>query len=114
MAIMKKENINVWVDRRLATAFRVAAKGYFNRLGMCFGAAMLMFLETDPQTQGEYLKRVFQAEIDDEVDELLATARENQGRKIRKLVTRPAGLSSTSGKSVGRKKLSADRGLKAN
>ena len=80
---MKKENINVWVDRRLATAFRNAAKGYFNRLGMCFGASMLMFLEADPQTQGEYLKRVFQAEIDDEVTELLEAASAEQNRRTK-------------------------------
>ena len=80
---MKKENLNVWVDRRLATAFRDAARGYFNRLGMCFGASMLMFLEADPATQGDYLKRVFQAEIDDEVSELLDSAKTTQRRKIK-------------------------------
>lgn len=79
---MKKENINVWVNRRLAQEFRKAAKGYFNRLGMCFGASMLMFLEADPKTQGEYLKRVFHADVDDEVQQLLSAAKMEQRRRI--------------------------------
>src|ERR1700730_5450586 len=79
---MKKENINVWVNRRLAQEFRQAAKGYFNRLGMCFGAAMLMFLEADPATQGDYLKRAFHADVDDEVEEMLKAAKAEQHRRI--------------------------------
>ena len=78
---MNKENINVWVERRLAKAFRDVAKNYFNRLGMCFGAAMLMFLEADAKTQGKYLKRVFQAEIDDEVDQMLGSVKHVQNRR---------------------------------
>jgi len=79
---MKKENVNVWVNRRLAQEFRTAAKGYFSRLGMCFGAAMLMFLEADPATQGEYLKRVFHADIDDEVEEMLKAAKAERRNRI--------------------------------
>jgi hypothetical protein len=80
---MKKENINIWVNRRLAEEFRRAAKGYFNRLGMCFGAAMLMFLEADPTTQGQYLKRVFDADVDGEVEQLLEAAKAEQRRRIK-------------------------------
>ena len=80
---MSKENINVWVNRRIAQEFRKAAKSYFNRLGMCYGAAMLMFLEANPKTQGEYLKRVFHAEIDGEVEELLKEAAAEQRRRVR-------------------------------
>jgi hypothetical protein len=79
---MKKENVNIWVNRRLAQEFRKAAKAYFNRLGMCYGAAMLMFLEADPATQGEYLKRVFHADVDDEVEEVLSAVKIEQSRRI--------------------------------
>ncbi len=86
---MKKENVNVWVNRRLAQEFRKTAKGYFNRLGMCYGAAMLMFLEADPATQGEYLKRVFHADVDDEVVELLKAAKGEQARRIAARESKP-------------------------
>lgn len=78
-----KQNINVFVNKRIAEEFRRAAQGYFNRVGMCFGAAMLMFLEADPQTQGEYLTRVFKAEIEGEVEKILKAARGEQARRIK-------------------------------
>jgi antitoxin component of RelBE/YafQ-DinJ toxin-antitoxin module len=78
----KKQNINVYVDRRLAEQFRQAAQGYFGRLGMCFSAAMLMFLEADPRSQGEYLTKVFKAEVEDEVQAIVEAAKAEQHRRI--------------------------------
>lgn len=78
----RKQNINVFVDRKLAEQFRKAAEAYLGRLGMCFSAAMLMFLEADPKTQGEYLTRIFKAEIDDQVQQLLDAATAEQRRRI--------------------------------
>src|SRR5205807_2181113 len=78
----RKQNINVYVDRGLAEQFRNAAQGYFGRLGMCFSAAMLMFLEADPRTQGEYLTKVFKAEVEDEVQAIVEAAKAEQARRI--------------------------------
>ncbi|HEX8522065.1 MAG TPA: hypothetical protein VF669_07405 [Tepidisphaeraceae bacterium] len=42
-----------------------------------------MFLEADPKTQGEYLKRVYDAEINDEVEDAIAAAKAEQLKKIK-------------------------------
>ena len=78
----RKETINVYTHPLLAKRFREVAKVYDGRLGMCLSAAMLMFLESYPQVQGQYLTRVFEAQVKDEVDEMLALARAEQGRRV--------------------------------
>jgi acyl-CoA reductase-like NAD-dependent aldehyde dehydrogenase len=42
-----------------------------------------MFLEADPKTQGEYIKRIYDAEINDEVEDAIAAAKAEQLKKIR-------------------------------
>src|SRR5881394_3810697 len=78
----KKLNINVFVDRALGEAFRHAADHYSGRLGMCFSAAMLMWLETDPTVQGQYLMRVFDAELKSGVQEAVFEAKKEQRARI--------------------------------
>jgi hypothetical protein len=81
----RKLNINVFVDRALGEAFRHAADHYNGRLGMCFSAAMLMWLETDPDVQAKYLARVFDAELKTGV---AAAVMEAKGRQLKRIVRR--------------------------
>jgi hypothetical protein len=78
-----KQAVNFSVQRALADRFREATKEYYGKLGLCFSAAMLMFLEADPQTQGRYIKKVFDAEVEDEIEGTLQAAKEEQLRKIK-------------------------------
>jgi hypothetical protein len=79
----RKQTINFLVHPQLAAQFREMTKAYFGKLGLCFSAAMLQFLETDPRQQAEYIKRVFEAELNDEVDEVVQAARTEQARRIK-------------------------------
>lgn len=78
-----KQSVNFSVQRVLADRFREATKQYYGKLGLCFSAAMLMFLEADPQTQGKYIKRIFEAEVEDEVGATIQAAKEEQMRRIK-------------------------------
>ena len=42
-----------------------------------------MFLEADPKVQGEYLKRIYDAEINDEIEDAVAAAKAAQLKKIK-------------------------------
>lgn len=86
----KKLNINVFVDRALGDAFRHAADHYNGRLGMCFSAAMLMWLETDPDLQGKYLARVFDAELKSGVAAAITEAKREQRKRIERRERRAA------------------------
>lgn len=44
---------------------------------------MLMWLEADPETQAKYLKRVFGAEVDEELLELIEQAKAEQLKRIK-------------------------------
>ena len=78
-----KQAVNFSVQRALADRFRDASKNYFGKLGLCFSAAMLMFLEADPQTQGKYIKKIFDAEVGDEMEATIEAAKEEQLKKIK-------------------------------
>ena len=78
-----KQNVNFFVHGAIAKRFREAARTHPGRLGTCFSAAMIMFLEADPRTQGEYIKRVIDAEVDDEVEQTLEAVRAEQSKRVR-------------------------------
>jgi hypothetical protein len=79
----RKQAINFSVHPKLAAQFREMTTAYFGKLGLCFSAALLQFLETDPRQQADYIKRVFEAELNDEVDELVHAARAEQARRVK-------------------------------
>ena len=79
----RKQTVSFSVHQELAERFREATREYYGRLGMCFSAAMLMFLEADPKTQGEFLKRVFDAELNNEVDATIEAAKAEQIKRIK-------------------------------
>ena len=79
----RKQGVNFSVDRELADHFREATKEYYGKLGLCFSAAMLMFLEADPHAQGQFIKRIFDGEIDGEIENVTAAAKAEQLKKIK-------------------------------
>jgi hypothetical protein len=79
----RKQTISFSIHPTLADRFREATKEYYGKLGLCFSAGMLMFLESDPATQAKYIKQVFDAEINEEVELLLDAARAEQLKKIK-------------------------------
>lgn len=78
-----KRTISFRIHPQLDERFREATAQYYGKVGICFSAAILMFLEADPKTQGDYLKRVFDAEVNDEVEATIDAARGEQARRIK-------------------------------
>jgi hypothetical protein len=78
-----KRTLSIRIQPRLEERFRQATKDFYGKLGLCFSAAIVMFLEADPVTQGEYIKRVFGAETDAEVEAILEAAKAEQQRRIK-------------------------------
>lgn len=79
----QKRPISFRVHPALASRFQEAVGPYYGKLGACFSAALLMFLEADPKTQGDFMKRVYDAEINDEVEEAINIAKAGQLKKIK-------------------------------
>jgi hypothetical protein len=78
----RSQNMNFYVNRGIAKAFRDATAAFDNRVGLCASAAFLMFLESDPKMQGEYLNRVFQLDLSDQVEQALMAVKAEQVRRI--------------------------------
>ncbi len=85
-----KVNVNFAADPQLVARFREATRQYLGRLGTCFSAAMAMWLAADPQEQGLWLKRVYEAEIDKEVQSLIEEIRVEQAAKTKERTPRRA------------------------
>ncbi|HEV7298059.1 MAG TPA: hypothetical protein VGN72_01750 [Tepidisphaeraceae bacterium] len=79
----RKQTISFSIDPVLADRFREATSAYFGKLGLCFSACMLMWLEADPEVQAKYLKRIFGAEVDEELLELIEQAKAEQLKRIK-------------------------------
>jgi hypothetical protein len=75
-------NMNCYVNQHLAKQFREAVKHYDDRIGFCVSAALLMWLEAEPKVQGDYLKRVFQLDLGDQVEDMLRAVKEEQVRRV--------------------------------
>jgi hypothetical protein len=78
----RSENMNLYVNRHVAKIFRESAKRYDDRIGMCASAAFLMWLQADPVEQGEFLNRVFQLDLKDQVEDTLRAVKEEQARRV--------------------------------
>ena len=79
----QKRTVSFRVHPLLADRFTGLTASFYGKVGACFAASILMFLEADPKTQGEYLKRIYDAEINDEVDDAITAAKAAQLKKIR-------------------------------
>lgn len=78
-----KSKFNVNVDADVEQRFREVSDTYGGRLGMCLTAAMLQFIETDPKVQADLLTRCFQAELHEQMRELVEQAKAEQVRRIK-------------------------------
>lgn len=92
-----KQAMNLTVPQPLADAFYAVCDtyGHGKQKGMILSAAILMFLEADPKTQGAYLKAVTGAEIDQGVREM-----ETKSAKPHAIAGRPRMAAKHAGKSV--------------
>jgi hypothetical protein len=79
----RKQTISFSIHPELADRFREATKEYYGKLGLCFSAGMLMWLEADPDVQAQYLKRVFEAEVNAEMLSVIEQAKAEQLKKVK-------------------------------
>ena len=80
---LSKQSVNFSVQKDLADNFRDATREYYGKLGLCFSAALLMFLEASPEDQGRFIKRIFEAETDEEVQATIDKAKAEQLKRIK-------------------------------
>src|SRR4051812_22453008 len=79
----QKRTVSFRLHPLIADRFTQLTSAFYGKVGACFAAAILMFLEADPKTQGEFLKRIYDAEINDEVEDAIAAAKSGQLKKIK-------------------------------
>ncbi|HEV2292836.1 MAG TPA: hypothetical protein VGR35_03220 [Tepidisphaeraceae bacterium] len=79
----QKRTVSFRLHPVLAKRFQEAVAPFYGKVGACFGAAILMFLEADPKEQAAFVKRVYEAELQDEVDAAVAQAKAEQLKKIK-------------------------------
>ena len=83
LGMAQKQTVSFRIHPHLLEQFQKAAEVFQGKLGACFSAACLQWMETDPQVQGDYLKRLYEAEIRDEVDEAVERAKAEQLKKLK-------------------------------
>ena len=88
---MAKRTVSFRLHPVLADRFSEATSAFYGKVGACFGAAVLMFLEADPKVQAEFVKRVYEAELEDEVEEAVQQAKTEQLKKIKSREDAPKG-----------------------
>lgn len=79
----QKRTVSFRLHPALADRFQQATSPFYGKTGACFGAAVLMFLESDPKVQAEFVRRIYEAELKDEVEEAVAQAKRDQLEQIR-------------------------------
>jgi hypothetical protein len=72
----EKTKINAYINTKLAEEFRQVARLSYGQIGLCLSAAMLQFLESASDDQVAFIKRVFEAEEDGTIDQLIAGLKE--------------------------------------
>ncbi len=68
----EKTKINAYINTKLAEEFRQVARLSYGQIGLCLSAAMVQFLESAPDDQVALIKRVFEADEDGTIDQLIA------------------------------------------
>lgn len=79
-----RKTINLAVPTDLAEQFDAVCGvyGHGKQKGLVLAAAILMFLESHPEEQGQAIERVFQADVADGVKQMLAQVRAEQQRRV--------------------------------
>jgi predicted ATPase with chaperone activity len=79
----QKRTVSFRLHPVLADRFNEATSAYYGKVGACFGAAVLMFLQADPKEQAEFIKKVYEAELGDEVQDAVEQAKAEQLKRIK-------------------------------
>jgi hypothetical protein len=79
----QKQTVSFRMHPHLLQQFQKAAEAFQGKLGACFSAACLQWMESDPKIQAEYLKRLYEAELRDEVEAAVGQAKVEQVKKIK-------------------------------
>jgi hypothetical protein len=74
----EKTKINAYINTKLAEEFRQVARLSYGQIGLCLSAAMVQFLESAPDDQVALIKRVFEADEDGTIDQLIAGLKEKK------------------------------------
>ena len=82
-AMAQKQTVSFRIHPELLQRFQKSADPFQGKLGACFSAACLQWLETDPEAQGELLKRLYEAELRDEVATAVERAKAEQLKRIK-------------------------------
>lgn len=79
-----KKTINLAIPEPLLTEFNDVCKhyGHAKQKGLVLSAAMLMFLEADPEAQGKALERILIADVRSGIETMIARARQEQARRV--------------------------------
>lgn len=80
----EKQTLSFRVSPVLAVKFREATAAYYGKTGLAFSAALLMFLEAEPEVQAAFMKRVFDAEVNQEVEAIVEAALSEQRKQLKK------------------------------
>lgn len=88
---MPKKKVGIFIHDAVADALDEASGRFAHRKGLCISAAILMFLESEPEVQRRYVERVAIAELDNSVQGLLLEIRAEQARRTGQ---RPGGSNS--------------------
>jgi hypothetical protein len=78
----RKKKVSFFIDSEVMEAFEEAASSYVHnkQKGLAVGAALLMFLESDPVVQGQFIERMAVAEIRRGVDQRVGSSGQNGDR----------------------------------
>lgn len=82
---IKKKHLTAFISEELADGFREATEPYSGKLGLCLCAAMVMFMEADPEVQATQVQRVFTAELKGEMAALVVQAQSARGKSGRRV-----------------------------
>jgi hypothetical protein len=83
LRMAQKQTVSFRMDPHLLQRFQQASDVFKGKLGACFSAACLQWLESDPEVQGEYLMKLYQAELRGEVEAAVEQAKAIQSSKIK-------------------------------
>ena len=80
----RKKTLNLAVSQELLDEFNAvcAQYGHAKQKGMVLSAAVLMFLRSDPHTQGRFLEQVLNADISEGVQKMIARAKTEQALAV--------------------------------
>ena len=79
----QKQTVSFRMHPDLLGQFQQAAEAFQGKVGACFAAACLQWMETDPQVQADYLKKLYEAELREDVARAVEQAKSEQLKRIK-------------------------------